>query len=134
MGDGHYPSLWIDFFTAVPFRPWVEFALLFFLFLIRHVVLMQNYKTGACECEYIFWSVSDSHVWIQKTVYSSDWTSTCYMGAYIWAGSYWSYLEVSGYSLREPENTLVWLEIWFIFTVSVYFPVVAKRNQFCVHI
>lgn len=95
---------------------------------------MQNYKTGACECEYIFWSVSDSRVWIQKTVYSSDWTSTCYMGAYIWAGSYWSYLEVSGYSLHEPENTLVWLEIWFIFTVSVYFPVVAKRNQFCVHI
>lgn len=108
-------------FSLLPchFVPWLEFAQFSFpctfYFLIWHVVLMQNDKTGACECVCWIYFLKCKWfscvcvymcVWMQtRAVYSSGWISTCFMGAYVWAGS--AQVILIDLNLRYPDTLCV---------------------------
>ena len=124
-----------------------------FYLLIWHVVLMQNDKTGACECVCWLYFLKCKWfcvcvcvcVWMQKrAVYSGDWISTCFMGAYVWAGS--EQLIPIDLNLRyldtvcvsERANTLVWLVFlisFFFLQCGFLFPVCCQHNHWllCVY-
>lgn len=80
--------LWVHYCRAVlsPTSVCTVFPRTFFFSFNIHVLLMQNYKTGACECEYIFWSEIRMCVWIQMSslqwrldihlLYSLSWLCT----------------------------------------------------------
>lgn len=104
-----------------------------FYLLIWHVVLMQNDKTGACEC--VCWIYFLKCKWFCVCVYLCEckreqFTVVIGYSPALWvhmfelalhSDSYWFESEVSGYSLCEPENTLVWLEFSFILQCGFLF-------------
>lgn len=54
IGDGNMHFMFCFFITARSLCPWLEFAQSSFSLVLMHIFFVQIYKTGACECEYIF--------------------------------------------------------------------------------
>lgn len=105
----------------------------------------QDRRLWVCMLNIFSKSVSDSCAWMcawmqTRAVYSSGWVSTCFMGAYVRAGS--AQVILVDLNLEtvcvSQKNTLVWVgvfydfTVWFPFFFFFSFPVCRQHNHWLV--